>query len=350
MGVNLKTTLEILSLTFDTSLSYCENIRDIIVNGTKEIELDFRKLGTIEPFGIVYFSNFVKTFSRLRNIELSCIYHDDESISYAKHMGLFQNCGFDIGRPLREEFPTKQASHIPITIINVETLRQEARDTYEQVGQIIENYSEKLAKLLTSQKDTTLVETLTFCFREIIRNVVEHSQAKKITFCAQYWPYLKKAEIVVLDRGQGIRNSLNENSTLPDIETDKDALNFALLPSISSKVAYGKKQKRKSDDFWKNSGFGLYMTHRITGMGGDFFIASGRHGLQWIQDEKKDYKVRLKGTILRMVVQTNNISELQETLGEFRADGFALAQELTKMEIEPSTASLMLSKHRTKVS
>ena len=249
-----------------------------------------------------------------------------------------------------EKIGTELIPILSSEISTIRDLRQEARDTYEQVGQIIENYSERLAKLLTSQKDTTLVETLTFCFREIIRNVVEHSQAKKITFCAQYWPYLKKAEIVVLDRGQGIRNSLNENSTLPDIETDKDALNFALLPSISSKVAYGKKQKRKSDDFWKNSGFGLYMTHRIAGMGGDFFIASGRHGLQWIQDEKKDYKVRLKGTILRMVVQTNNISELQETLGEFRADGFALAQELTKMEIEPSTASLMLSKHRTKVS
>lgn len=322
----------------------------IIDEGIKDIELDFRNLGTIEPFGIVYFSNFVKTFSRLRDIQLSCIYHDDESISYAKHMGLFKNCGFDIGRPLREEFPTKEASHIPITLIDVETLRQEARDTYEQVGQIVENYSEKLAKLLTSQQDSVLVDTLTFCFREIIRNVVEHSKSSKIIFCAQYWPYLKKAEIVVLDRGQGIRSSLNENSTLPSISTDKDALNFALLPSISSKVAYGKKQKRKSDDFWKNSGFGLYMTHRIAGMGGDFFIASGRHGLQWIQDEKRDHKVRLKGTILRMVIQTNNISELQKTLGEFRDDGYSLAQELTKMEIEPSTASLMLSKHRNKPS
>jgi hypothetical protein len=50
-----------------------------------------------------------------------------------------------------------------------------------------------------------------------------------------------------------------------------------------------------------------------------------------------------------MVIQTDNISELQETLGKFRTDGFALAQELTKMEIEPSTASLMLSKHRSDV-
>lgn len=344
----MKHTLKVTDLTFNSSISYCENIRDMIVNDVKNIELDFTSLGTIEPFGIVYFSNFIKTFSRLKNIELSCTYNDDESISYAKHMGLFQHCGFDIGKHPREEFPNKESTHIPITIIDVESLKEEARNTYEEVGQIVENYSEKLAKLLTSQKDTILVDTLTFCFREIIRNVVEHSESKKIIFCAQYWPYLKKAEIVVLDRGQGIKNSLNENSTLPNIENDKDALNFALLPSISSKVTYGKKQKRRSDDFWKNSGFGLYMTHRIAGMGGDFFIASGRHGLQWIQDEKKDYQVRLKGTILRMVIQTNNISELQQTLGEFREDGFAIAQDLTKMEIEPSTASLMLSKHRTK--
>lgn len=343
---HLKNILKIQSLTFDTSLSYCENIRDMIVGGSEHIELDFRSLGTIEPFGIVYFSNFVKTFSRIRDIKLSCVYHDDESIGYAKHMGLFQNCGFDIGKLPREAFPTRESSYIPITIIDVETLRQEARDSYEAVGQIVENYSENLAKLLTSQKDTILVDTLTFCFREIIRNVVEHSDSKKITFCAQYWPNLAKAEIVVLDRGKGIRNSLNENATLPDIENDKDALNFALLPSISSKVPYGKKQKNRSGDFWKNTGFGLYMTHRIAGMGGDFFIASGRHGLRWTQDIKTDYAVRLKGTILRMVIKTNNINGLQETLGKFRDEGFSLAQKLTKMDIEPSRASLMLAKHR----
>ncbi|MBJ8433054.1 hypothetical protein [Acinetobacter pittii] len=342
----MKQTIEIEKLTFNSSIDYCEKIRDILISDIKKIELDFRNLRTIEPFGIVYFSNFIKTLTRLKDVDFTCIFYDDENISYAKHMGLFQNCGFDIGKKPREQFPTCEKNHIPITIIDVETLKKEARDSYEEVGQIIENYSENLAKLLTSQKETILVDTLTYCFREILRNVVEHSESSKITFCAQYWPYLKKAEIVVLDRGKGIKNSLNENDTLPYIENDKDALNFALLPSISSKVPYGKKQKRRSDDFWKNSGFGLYMTHRIAGMGGDFFIASGKHGLQWVQDEKRDYKVRLKGTILRMVIQTNNISTLQETLGKFRTEGFALAQELTKMDIEPSTASLMLSKHR----
>ncbi|MCH7310862.1 hypothetical protein [Acinetobacter sp. ANC 4805] len=344
----MKDTLVILNLKFDTSILYVENIRDLIVAGSTHIELDFTSMTTIEPFGIVYFSNFIKSISRIRGLEISCVYIDKD-VSYAKHMGFFKNCGFDIGAEPRDSFPTKATSYVPITILDVGSLRQEAIDSYKEVGDIIENYSINLAKLLTSQKDDTpLVDTLTYCFREIIRNVVEHSGSKKITFCAQYWPYLGKAEIVVLDRGKGILNSLNENTTLPKINDDKEALNFALLPSISSKVPYAKKRKSRNESFWKNSGFGLYMTHRIAGLGGDFFVASGKHGLRWVRDQKTDHHVRLKGTILRLLIETNNITELQDTLRVFREDGFALARQLTEMEIEPSSASLMLTKHRTK--
>jgi anti-sigma regulatory factor (Ser/Thr protein kinase) len=261
-------------------------------------------------------------------------------------MGLFQCCHFDIGSQPRKVLPLKPSTHIPITIINIDELKQEAIEKNKHVGDILEEYANKFAKLITDLDEGSLVDTLTYCFREITRNVVEHANAKNLVFCAQYWPYLGKAEIVVLDKGKGILESLNENASLPDLTNHKEALNFALLPSISSKVQYGRKSK-SSDDFWQNTGFGLYMTHRIASLGGDFFISSGDHGLRWQTEEKTDYEVNhLSGTILRIVIKTDQIIELSNTLNQFREDGYKLAKTITKMKIEPSRASLMLSRNR----
>lgn len=342
----MKKEVSISQLTFESSINYCNQVQKLIDDGVTEIELDFMELGTIEPFGIVYFANFIQESSK-GNISFTCNYPTGDSISYAKHMGLFQCCRFDIGSHPRKSLPSTSASHIPITIINIENLKAEAIEKNKHVGDIIEEYANNFAKLISALKEGPLVDTLTYCFREITRNVVEHSESKNLVFCAQYWPYLKKAEIVVLDKGKGILESLNENESLPDIDNHKDALNFALLPSISSKVQYGKKTK-SSDDFWKNTGFGLYMTHRIASLGGDFFLSSGNHGIRWVNEQKQDYNVNyLKGTVLRIVIKTDQIEELSNTLMQFREDGFKLARSITKMRIEPSRASLMLSRDRT---
>lgn len=214
----MKKQVNINYLTFSSSIAYCEEIRDIVIKEScKEIELDFSKLSTIEPFGIVYFSSFIQMINRIPDLNITCSYIDDNSISYAKHMGLFQCCGFDIGKMPREHFPVDDKRYIPITIIRTDFLKKQAIESSQHVGDIVEKYSKSIAELITAEKDSDLVETLTYCFREIIRNVVEHSDSRKIIFCAQYWPYLKKAEIVVLDRGIGIKQSLNQNDTLPDI-------------------------------------------------------------------------------------------------------------------------------------
>lgn len=90
------------------------------------------------------------------------------------------------------------------------------------------------------------------------------------------------------------------------------------------------------------------MTHRIASLGGDFFLSSGNHGIRWVNEQKHDYNVNyLKGTVLRIVIKTDQIEELSNTLMQFREDGYKLARSITKMKIEPSRASLMLSRDRT---
>ena len=109
----MKKEVSISQLTFERSINYCNQVQKLIDDGATEIELDFMELGTIEPFGIVYFANFIQESSK-GNISFTCNYPTDDRISYAKHMGLFQCCRFDIGSHPRKSLPSTSASHIPM--------------------------------------------------------------------------------------------------------------------------------------------------------------------------------------------------------------------------------------------
>lgn len=339
-------TIYVTDLTIDKTLKICNRLQNLIDMGGREIEINFTLIATVEPFGFVYFSNFIKT---LRNSYPELVLQEkipaSSTTQYASFMGFFKCCGFNHGSEPRTTLPTDNSKrYIPITKMNVEDIKRKAAYRFMHVGELIEENSRLLAELITGEKDTELVETLTYCYREIIRNVVEHSESETITFCAQYWPSKNKTEVVVLDEGIGIKSSLEQNTSLPKLKDDHEAVSYALLPSISSKVNLrgGKKKRRQSDDHWQNSGFGLYMTHRIAGMGGEFFIGSGAEGILIRNEDKLNHKIKLDGTILRMVIKTDVIEELRDTLGQFRDEGFTFARKYTDIQIEPSKASMML--------
>ncbi|MDE4586293.1 hypothetical protein HUW66_012250, partial [Staphylococcus epidermidis] len=109
-----------------------------------------------------------------------------------------------------------------------------------------------------------------------MRNVVEHSDSKVIEYCAQYWPSYDRVEITISDNGIGMKKSLSKN---PYIEADNDseAIQLALMPSISSKNFKGARINTRNP--WHNSGFGLYMISRICKLGGSFLICSGDHAI-----------------------------------------------------------------------
>ncbi|MCU4462939.1 hypothetical protein KTI03_04355 [Acinetobacter pittii] len=340
-------TVYVINLTIDSTLRICDRIQDLINAGENEIEINFTSISTVEPFGFVYFSNFIKTLrdSYPRLVLKEKILSSVSTAQYAGFMGFFKCCGFDHGSEARTTLPNDNSKrYIPITKMNVADIKRIAADRFMHVGDLIEENSRLLAELITGEEDTELVETLTYCYREIIRNVVEHSESETITFCAQYWPSKNKTEVVVLDEGVGIKNSLEQNTSLPTLLDDREAVSYALLPSISSKVNLrgGKKKRRQSDDQWQNTGFGLYMTHRIAGMGGEFFIGSGTAGILIQNENKLNRTINLDGTVLRMVIKTDAIEELRDILGRFREEGFKLARTYTDIQIEPSKASMML--------
>lgn len=307
-----------------------------------EYIFDFINLSWVEPFALLYVSYHLANFIGDKpSISLKVDHFDIKNAHlYAAHMGFFKSFGLDFGNSAGQA--KGSAHYIPITIFNVEQIRSESQDEGVHVGDVLESRARDLAIMLTRRSDGDLVDTLEFSLREMFRNVVEHSGAKRIGICGQYWPSKHMVELAILDNGIGIKESLKNNPYLI-IETDKDALNCALLPGVSGKAYKGARINR-GDGHWNNSGFGLFMTSELCRNGGSFFICSKTSGIMLKARNKRNVVTQLDGTALRLIIDTSSLRQISESLAEFRDKGYRIAKELNGAVINPSAASLMLSR------
>lgn len=98
--------------------------------------------------------------------------------------------------------------------------------------------------------------------RELIRNVLEHSQSENFWYTGQYQPTKGIVEVAILDEGIGMKKSSMKNRKL-SIKDDEDAIRLAIQAGIS-KSGVG----RVGRDEYDNSGFGLYMITNFCRKGG----------------------------------------------------------------------------------
>jgi hypothetical protein len=302
---------------------------------------DFKNCrGVIEPFGMLMASSQI---SRLRkkipNATVFC--RNFDHMGYASHMGFFSAFGLNHGNKPGQA--SGSSTYIPLTLLNVKVLRDEALQQGVEVGERIEKESRRLALILCNGGEGDLFDTLSYSIRELMRNVVEHSEAITIAFCAQYWPTKNKVEVAILDMGIGLKRSLFPNPHI-DVSSHKKAVNYALMPAVSGKNFKGTKVKQKGN--WANSGFGLYMTCRISRNGGNFFIVSGDSGLLLTSkgEGKRYFETDFQGTAVRLVIKTDQLPNLRSALETYRKDGHEIKSKYKEIiDIDPSSASLMLS-------
>lgn len=326
-------------LDLDSSLKFCNRLWKLPDDDS--YDFNFENLNFTEPFTMIYVANEIKRFAE----EKKCLGSEFtasgfEEKSYQAHMGFFKAFGLEHGKKPGEA--NGSSTYIPITILKIDDLKEEAIDKSLHIGDLLEEKSEELAKILTRQEEGNLVDTLTFSIREIMRNVVEHSNSDVIEYCAQYWPAKHLVEVAILDTGDGIMKGLSSNPYLK-IEKERDALHQALLPGVSGKMYKGIKQRKHNP--WQNSGYGLYMTNRICREGGSFTIISNEAGLILNQNYKIDKESSYKGTALRLQINTDNIDDCSSMLKRFRDEGLEISKELKiHPVIEASMASTMLAK------
>ncbi|MCE8420972.1 ATP-binding protein [Rhodovulum sulfidophilum] len=258
-----------------------------------------------------------------------------ENHGYAAHFGFFQSFGLKHGKEPGEA--TGSSRYIPIRDLNVAQINEEAVERFLEVGDVIEERAAELAKVLTQDEAGDLQDTLTYSIREIMRNVVEHSQSENIHICAQYWPNLHEVEVGIVDDGIGVHAALTSNPTHDGLD-EKEALELSLMPGISGNPMAGKGRGE-----WNNSGYGLYMTNRICRNGGHFLICSGGHGIKLSQGGKENFETSFQGTAIRLFIDTRNLTDLRRRLAEFAEEGRAAAKELAGAnDSRASTASQML--------
>ena len=106
-----------------------------------------------------------------------------------------------------------------------------------------------IVALLNSYPDVevSVLQALSYCFYEVLDNVLTHSERKCGTAIMRYVPEANKIQILVADDGIGVAASLRTNPQYADIsETD------AVRHCIDDGVTDG-----------KGMGFGLYSTSRL---------------------------------------------------------------------------------------
>jgi hypothetical protein len=320
------------SLVFSSEMAKIEDSESYV--------FDFQRTQFSEPFAMLLVSSELRRLVH-NHPEATVSCSNFEQMTYPAHMGFFKAFGLDHGKEPGEA--KGGVKYIPLRIFDCSTLEREAAEKGIEVGAQIEENSGQMAALLCGQTEGAVYETLTYSMREIMRNVIEHSKSVRFGICAQYWPSKNRVEVALLDRGVGLRQSLSANPHI-DASTDKNAIKFALMPAISGKAFKGSRIKQKGH--WANSGFGLYMTSRICRNGGNFFVASGTAGLLLTsgKEGKKWFDCDSMGTAIRMVIKTDQLSTLKESLAKYRQEGYEFQKRYQEIvSIDPSSASLMLS-------
>lgn len=308
---------------------------------TEELIFDFTQTKTVEPFGmLVVASEIERCVASHPEAKFTC--KNYQHMTYAAHMGFFKSFGLDFGRSPGEA--TGNRNYLPLTYFQSSELQRSAIYAGHDVGDEVEAHSKRLTQTLVGESDGEMFETLSYSIREIMRNVVEHAAVDQFGVCAQYWPTKGRAEVAIVDRGMGLRESIKANPHI-DASTDKQAINYALMPAVSGKAFKGARRLEKRGP-WTNSGFGLYMTSRICRNGGTFFIASGETGMLLTSGKgsKRYIQTCLNGTAVRLSIRTENLSSLKDSLARYRADGLQIQKKYEEIvSIDPSSASLMLS-------
>ncbi|MDD6895258.1 MAG: ATP-binding protein [Prevotellaceae bacterium] len=164
--------------------------------------------------------------------------------------------------------------------------------TYRDIVSIL-NYNPNI--------ELTILQGLSYCFYEILDNVLTHSEKECGTVLMSYRQDEKKIQILVADDGIGIRKSLSANPKYSEL-TEEEALTMCIEDSVTD---------------GKGMGFGLYSTLRLVeNVGTTLTIVSGDNKLicdnNGINIEKTSF---WQGTIVYFELHSNKEIIPEEILG-----------------------------------
>lgn len=240
----------------------------------------------VTPMGILLSSSALAPFQEHQDIILPEDFEKSGKFSYLKFMG-WPRCQEDKGPHktylLRifnysESVPANSGDFLPMSNSLYETIEENSKYLAELVTKICSS-----TPLPIDNETWQLFDYFEYSFRELIRNVPEHSKTGTVKVMAQVLPARGMIKVAVVDSGCGIWASIENlflivtvistNQEHNGVRDDKEAITKALKPSITRSH---QKRTQHSNKCWSNSGFGLYMLSELAKTaGGKFQIVSG---------------------------------------------------------------------------
>lgn len=236
----------------------------------EDVYIDFSGLYYSYPFSMLAIGSGIRQFVSIRkrnglNTFVKGI--DGRNVhSYLAHIGFFDYIFYQSVKKMGQA--RGSATYIPIKKLNKYALLAQISPPYILLRHVILQESKKLASIIlnNNNENEESHKILSYCIREIIRNVFEHSRCDDCFIFGQRW-YDGTVEISIVDEGIGIEQSLNERYS---INSSREAINLALEPGVSRVSSIDNIQ----DNIHDNSGFGLYILKRIGDEYGWFVIGS----------------------------------------------------------------------------
>lgn len=235
--------------------------------------------------------------------------HPALSNSFCSHIALWQAMGVPSGKSVGQA--PGGSRYLPITSLSRQQLDQARSVKSQELGDAIDAVAERAANVLSQQDDTIMSITLTYCIRELIRNIFEHSTANTAWYCAQYWPSKDLVEFAVLDEGCGILEALS-----PQVEvnpfTEARAIGLATQRGVTGakpKIKLNSMWAETSDDRWSNAGWGLFILKelcRVSGAG--LTVLSNTCYTTFSTENERTVNANHKGTAVRVQLKPSKLS------------------------------------------
>lgn len=275
------------------ALSTVKSFYDEGLERFDEYTFNFSQFRETNPFNILLIANAINNFHARQKVGKKYNLTSKNDDGYLAHIGFFDLFNINYGKRIGEA--NSNSNYVPIRKIVFE------KDFYET----IDEKAQELSRLYDFDLD--LRKLLEYALVETIRNAYEHSCAKEVLVCAQKWRTRDEIEIAIVDSGCGIASAMARRYKN---RTEEELFNMALLPGVSAQSNHLFLGKY---DFWRNSGYGLYVLNELAPLyGGSFLLCSGGIAKYRTPTTTKYFTTMYQGTAIAFRIKTNTDNDFKK--------------------------------------
>jgi hypothetical protein len=283
------------------------------------VTIDFREVNFIAPWAVTLLSAYALWLNELRDRRVTALLNPDSIAGrYLIRTGFSEL----LGGP--SEDSSKLIDHRMTKLTRITKSTE------------IPTFTTSVMQLLQID-DPEIEGAVKYSLVELLRNVLQHSRSSiGGVAMAQYYPNTGLVDLVVVDMGVGIKNTLQ--TKYKEIDNDLRAIKFATQPHVSGTFAPGAYAQMK-----ENAGLGLFFIKQIVTLsGGGFLLGSGEFiGNIWGDREGKQQKVYRRaaregwmGTFAVIQLRRDTIADFDSVLRVCREQAEQARKDPTELSLD----------------